>query len=52
MSKVLKGILIVLIVAYIISPVDFCMGPIDDVILLLFTVCGGLATRKIENKGV
>ena len=49
MNGVLKGILVALIIVYIVSPIDFCPGPIDDIILLLFSVCGGAATRRIEN---
>lgn len=49
MNGVLKGILVALIIVYIVSPVDFCPGPIDDIILLLFSVCGGRVARKIEN---
>jgi hypothetical protein len=49
MNGVLKGILVALIIVYIVSPVDFCPGPIDDIILLLFSVCGGTVARKIEN---
>lgn len=42
MSGVLKGMIIVLIILYMISPVDFCPGPIDDLIVLLL----GLAAQK------
>ena len=41
MNGVLKGMLLVLLIIYIVSPVDFCPGPIDDIILLLCTVGGG-----------
>lgn len=49
MNGVLKGILVALIIVYIVSPVDFCPGPIDDIILLLFSVCGGTMARKTDN---
>ena len=39
MSSSLKGMLFILLVIYIISPVDLCPGPIDDIILLLITLC-------------
>lgn len=42
MSNVVKGMLIMLMVLYIVSPVDFCPGPVDDIILLLI----GLASKK------
>lgn len=35
MNNVEKGMLIVLIILYIISPIDVLPGPIDDVIVLL-----------------
>ena len=49
MNGVLKGVLLALIIVYIVSPVDLCPGPIDDIILLLFSVCGGTVAHKIEN---
>lgn len=42
MSDLLKGIIWVLMVVYIVSPIDGCPGPIDDTIVLLL----GLAARK------
>ena len=41
MSGVLKGMLLVLLIIYVISPVDLCPGPVDDIILLLCTIGGG-----------
>lgn len=40
MSDVLKGVLLVLLIIYIVSPVDLCPGPVDDISLLLCAVCG------------
>lgn len=42
MNDVMKGILLILMVLYILSPIDACPGPIDDFIVLLI----GLAARK------
>ena len=42
MNGVVKGMLIVLIILYVISPVDACPGPIDDIIVVLI----GLAATK------
>lgn len=39
MSGVLKGMLIVLLIVYVISPVDFCLGPVDDIIAVLLGIC-------------
>ena len=37
-----KGLLFMLMIIYIVSPVDFVPGPIDDLIVLMM----GLASRK------
>lgn len=37
-SSFVKGCLFVLVLLYIISPVDLVPGPIDDILLLLFSV--------------
>ena len=42
MSKFGKGMILVLMILYIISPIDACPGPIDDLIVLII----GLAARK------
>jgi uncharacterized membrane protein YkvA (DUF1232 family) len=42
MSGIIKGMLLVVIILYIISPIDFVPGPIDDILILLL----GLASRK------
>ena len=36
-NKVLKGILIGLLAVYVISPVDLAPGPLDDLLLILFS---------------
>lgn len=42
MNDVMKGMILVLMVLYILSPIDACPGPIDDFIVLLI----GIAARK------
>ena len=42
MSDVGKGMLLVLVILYVLSPVDSCPGPVDDIIVLLI----GLAAQK------
>ena len=42
MNGVVKGMILVLMILYIVSPVDACPGPIDDLIVLL----SGLASTK------
>ena len=43
MNGVAKGMLIVLIILYVVSPIDFCPGPIDDLIVILL----GIAAKKV-----
>ena len=38
MEDVMKNMLLIIIVLYILSPVDLCPGPIDDLIILLMTI--------------
>lgn len=45
MSDIGKGMILVLMILYIVSPVDACPGPIDDLIVLFI----GLAARKGMN---
>lgn len=49
MNGIVKGMLVALLIVYIVSPVDLCPGPIDDIILLLFSIGGSMATRAIED---
>lgn len=42
MNGIVKGIILGCVLLYVISPVDACPGPIDDVIILLM----GLAARR------
>lgn len=42
MNGVMKGMLIMLVIIYVISPVDFVPGPVDDIIVILL----GLAAQK------
>jgi uncharacterized membrane protein YkvA (DUF1232 family) len=42
MNDIVKGMILVLMILYIVFPVDACPGPIDDMIVLLI----GLAARK------
>lgn len=47
MNDVMKGMLIIFVIIYVISPIDFVPGPIDDFIVILL----GLASqKKLENK--
>ena len=41
MNGVGKVMLMLLLVIYVVSPVDLCPGPIDDIILILCAMGGG-----------
>lgn len=45
MNDFSKVMILVLMILYIVSPIDACPGPIDDLIVLLL----GLAARKGMN---
>lgn len=40
MNGILKGMLLVLLIIYVVSPVDLYPGPVDDIILLIFAMGG------------
>ena len=42
MNDLMKGMILVLMILYIISPIDACPGPIDDLIVFFI----GLAASK------
>ena len=42
MNDVVKGMLLILVIVYMVSPVDACPGPVDDLIVMIL----GLAARK------
>lgn len=48
MSGVIKGMILVLMIVYIVSPVDACPGPIDDIIVLLIGLAASKAQAMIE----
>lgn len=49
MSGVLKGMLVILLIIYIVSPVDLCLGPVDDIILLLCAIGGGALSSTYDD---
>ncbi len=49
MSGVLKGMLVILLVIYIVSPMDLCPGPVDDIILLLCAIGGGALSFTYDD---
>ncbi|MBR4022465.1 MAG: hypothetical protein IKI94_07725 [Ruminococcus sp.] len=46
MNSVMKAMLVILLLIYVISPVDLCPGPVDDIILILCAMGG----RTIKSK--
>lgn len=38
MNDVMKGMLLILAILYILSPVDLMPGPVDDLIILLMVI--------------
>lgn len=49
MADFLKGVLVTLmIVLYIVSPVDFFPGPVDDFILVILAIIGSVG-KKMED---
>ncbi len=49
MADFMKGVLVTLmIILYIVSPVDFFPGPVDDFILLILAIVGSVG-KKLED---
>ncbi len=48
MNDATKGMLLILLLIYIISPVDLCPGPIDDFIMLLLAFGGNKISKRPE----
>ena len=49
MADFLKGVLVTLmLVLYIVSPVDFFPGPVDDFILVILAIIGSVG-KKLED---
>lgn len=34
----MKGMILVLMILYIVSPLDACLGPLDDIVVLLIGI--------------
>ncbi len=41
MTDSMKSLLLILMILYVLSPVDLCPGPIDDAIIVLMTLASG-----------
>lgn len=50
MSGVMKGMLLVLLIIYVVSPLDICPGPVDDIIMFLCAVGGGAISSACDDE--
>lgn len=48
MNNILKGIILVVMIIYIVSPIDACPGPIDDLIVLFIGMAARKGIKKVE----
>lgn len=49
MGDAMKGMILVLMILYILSPIDACPGSIDDVIVLLVGIAARKGVAEIED---
>lgn len=49
MGNTVKGMVLVLMIIYILSPIDACPGPIDDMIVLIIGMAARKGVVKIED---
>ena len=49
MNGIVKGMLVSLLIVYVVSPIDFCPGPIDDIIAILLGIASSTITHRIEG---
>jgi len=49
MNNVLKVLLLALLGLYVLSPADLCVGPVDDIILILCTLGGAIANNECKE---
>ena len=49
MNDFVKGMILILMILYIVSPVDVCPGPIDDLIVLLMGIASTKGMSMIEE---
>ena len=49
MNSLMKGMLIVLVLLYAISPIDLVPGPVDDIIVILLGVAATRGKKRIAT---
>jgi uncharacterized membrane protein YkvA (DUF1232 family) len=45
----MKGMLIVLVILYVISPIDFVPGPVDDAIVILLGIAATHGKKRLAK---
>lgn len=49
MNGIMKGMLTVLVILYVVSPLDLCPGPIDDIIVVLLAFAANKGSNLLEE---
>ncbi len=49
MNGVVKGMLVILVILYVVSPVDLSPGPIDDIIVILLGIAGAKGQKMLSG---
>ena len=49
MNDVAKGMMIMLMILYVLSPIDACPGPIDDLIVILIGIAATKGRDALED---
>lgn len=49
MNDVAKGMMIILMILYVLSPIDACPGPIDDLIVILIGIAATKGREGLED---
>ena len=44
-----KGFIVALLIVYVISPVDFIPGPVDDIVLLILSYVASSRKKLVEK---
>ncbi len=50
MNGIVKGMVLIIIAVYIVSPIDLCPGPIDDIIVMLMGIALAKGKKAIEDR--
>lgn len=50
MNGITKGMIIILIILYVFSPIDFAPGPIDDLIVMLLGIAALTGSKRLTHQ--